>query len=242
VSSSENTFKTHVAGSRPPAEPADRGVAQSQHATAPREAGVPGAVLHKKPPSRCAPAGVHGRSFRLEEPHRFSAPLQSGRPLRQDDNRVGAAKQRISQACRPPKRGISSAIEAGRMPPRRTGIALEGLAIDHAAAILIDQLRGRCRRPAQHHPGLVTDRAGERGSPALAAACAVTHRRPSRTIVGTPVERLDMLLELGRRTADLGRRKGGRWGSPRLPDRLDHRGFFRRRVSAGATADEDGSW
>src|SRR6185503_14986971 len=134
--------------------------------------------------------------------------------------------------------GHGSRQDAAGRPARQ--VALELMAILHAAAELIDQLAhgdaGRRQLDAR-----VLHAARNREAAETLALVAALRRRPLRALlddVADPEHRFDVLLE--RRTAEQADLRDIRRAMPRQPalalDRLDHRGFFAADVSARAAA------
>src|SRR4029079_479326 len=122
-------------------------------------------------------------------------------------------------------------------------IALEGLALDHAATILVDQFACGDTGRSNHHTGLLHAAGDREAAEPLALAAALRGHPPGALLddVAQPIERLDVLLQ-GRTAEQSDLRDVGRAmarQSALALDRFDHRGLFTADVGAGAAARMD---
>ena len=119
-------------------------------------------------------------------------------------------------------------------------VAVELVAFEHAAAVLVDELRQRDAGGREVHARLLDAAAHRERAQPLAAVAALAGEplRPLLEDVAHPVQRLHVVLERGpAEQADLGhiRRPQARLAALAL-DRLDHRGLFAADVGAGAAS------
>ena len=119
-------------------------------------------------------------------------------------------------------------------------IRLEAMALQHPAAIFLDQL-ARGDAGGRQHDARFPDAAGDREAAQPLALAPAMRGEPPRALlhdVAHPVERLDVLLEGGAaEQADLCDVRRAVPGEPALAlDRFDHRGFFAADISTGAAA------
>ena len=242
VSSSGKYFSTHNSGfgaawPRPQIEASRISVRKLG-----QQRRVPRALLHQLDGLLGAdPAGrALAAALVLEEPHQVERHRLHVVLVGQDHNRVRADEAAVFLQRAEIERhvGHRRRQDAARGAARQ--IALEGVAVRHAAAIFLDQLaRGDAGRRQLH--ARLLHAAGDREAAQALALVAAVRGEPRRALlddVAHPEQRLDVLLE--RRAAEQADLRHIGRAVARQPalalDRFDHRGFFAADVGAGAAA------